>query len=362
MIGMGIIYLSLGAGFKHRIKQATKVFLSVFVGAVFVAACASPPTPRSERVQRYVPLPDATQLEAGVTDPMPTVRNWQGRLGDFATSQRPGIDSFEWREPVKGSFRKVDSLRRSNIKITEYMGWYGCGMARYANVPGEPGRQEVPVAGVFRDNKLLAKLYWDEEASEVCRMLPGFVVGRSKEDFPETGFNAQGYVPPIIDEAASNVRSKSAYSYSDMNLDNSVFEVVKSYELQRELCNWDVVTTKTGYLELCRSNNLSLSFLVQNLSNFKRGMRSRGLFGREGQADPSVRRHQFFTGPGLYSHVTYKKQNCVAFVINTGVKTLAGGSKPATRSLFAGLHCRPADGDEAFKLLVSEIDKVRIRR
>lgn len=348
--------------FKLSVEQMAKVCLVLFVTSIFVTACASPsPTP-TESTERRVPLPTAAQLDVDVIDTMPTLSNWQRRLGDFAESQRPGIENFEWWQPVKGSFRKVDDSNREAIKITDYKGWYGCGMAQYASTSGGPKLPKVPVAGVFRDNKLLAQLYWDEEASEVCRMLPSFVVTDAKEDFSETGFSAHDYIPPIIDEAASNVKSNDANSHIDMDLSNSGFEVVKSYDLQRELCRWNVVTTKTGYLELCRANNLSLPFAVQRLSDFKRGMRARGLFGIDGQVDPSVRRHTFSTGPGLYAQMSHQGQNCVTFMINTGVKTMIQGSKPATRSLFAGMNCSPTDGDEAVKLLLSEIDKVRIRR
>lgn len=354
--------IRLDKALKLTIEPIAKVCLVLLGTTVFVAACASPSSTPPERAERHVPLPTAAQLEADVTDPMPTVANWQRRLGDFAESQRPGIDSFEWWQPVKGSFRKVDDSNREAIKITDYKGWYGCGMAQAVKVSGGAKPPKVPVAGVFRDNKLLAQLYWGDDALEVCRMLPGLVATGTKEVFPKTGFSAQDYVPPIIDEAASNVESKSAHSHIDMDLSNSTFKVVKSYDLQRELCRWNVVTTQTGYLELCRANNLALPFAVQRLSDFKRGMRARGLFGIEGQADPSVQRRTFSTGPGLYAQMSHQGQNCVSFMINTGVKTMIQGSKPATRSLFAGMHCGLTYGDDATKRLLSEIDQVRISR
>ncbi|MBV1933827.1 MAG: hypothetical protein KUG59_04000 [Parvibaculaceae bacterium] len=349
-------------GVDFRIEHLMRTVVLMLLVSAFVAACAGPPKTRKERVERYIPLPTAEQLEARVTDPMPTTPNWKKRLSDYVESQRPGIDNFEWWEPVKGSFRTVRYTGARHVRITEYTGWYGCGVARYANVSARHKRREVPVAGVFSENKLLAKLYWDEEASEVCRMLPGFIVASGKEYFPETAFDTRGDVPALVDDAATDVSFNSDYRHGGFDLSNTQMEVMDKFQLQRELCNWDIVTTKTGRLELCESNNRSVSFAMQSINNFKRGMRTRDLFGIEGRDDPSIHRRLFSTGPGLYSEVTVKGQNCVAFMINTGAKSMVNGRKPATRSIFAGLHCGQAHVGEDVKPLLRDVDKIRIIR
>ena len=355
-------FSELSRGGDLRVKQAMTTVVLMLLVAAFVAACAGPPKTRRERVERFIPLPSAEQLEVRITEPMPTTPNWRQRLSDFAESQRPGIDNFEWWEPVKGSFRNVRYTGTRRVEITEYTGWYGCGVARYASLSAQNKRRKVPVAGVFSDNKLLAKLYWDEEASEVCRMLSGFIMADGKEYFPETAFDTRGDVPALADDTATNLRFNSDYRKGGFDLTESTMEVVDNFQLQRGLCNWDIVTTTTGRLELCKSNNRSVSFVVQSLNNFKRGMRTRDLFGIEGRDDPSIHRRHFSTGPGLYAQVTFKGQNCVGFMINTGVKSMVSGGKPATRSIFAGLHCGQAHVGEDIEPLLQDVDKIRIIR
>lgn len=349
-------------GFDLRFHRVMAPFVLMLLVAVLVAACSGPPKTRKERVERYIPLPTAEQLEVRVTSPMPTTPNWKKDLSVFVESQRPGVDNFEWWEPVKGSFRTIRYTGKRHVHIIEYTGWYGCGVVRYASLSAERKRREVPVAGVFSDNKLLAKLYWDEEASEVCRMLPGFLMADGKEYFPETAFDTRGDVPTLVDDAATDVTFNKDYRDSGFDLSASTIEAIDKFQLQRALCNWDIVTTNTGQLELCESNNLSVSFAMQSINNFKTGMRSRNLFGIEGREDPSIHRRLFSTGPGLYSKIIVKGQNCAAFMINTGVKSMVNGRKPATRSIFAGLHCGQAHVGEDIEPLLQEVDKIRIIR
>lgn len=348
--------------FDLRIKQMmTAVFLALFV-ALFVTACAPAAKPRSERVQRYLPLPSSAELDKSVTAPRPTTKNWQKRLSAYAKTQRAEIVGFDWWEPVKGSFRKVGYSTGGLAKITDYTGWYACGVARFKPSENRRSQRKSSVAGVFHQNKLLVKLYWDEEASEVCRLRPGYVVSPGKEYFDATSFDTQGEVPAIIDDAASNVKFHGANHQGRFDLRRSGIEAVDSFELQREVCNWDIVTTTSGRLEFCTGNNLSISFEKQSLNNFRHGMRTRNLFDVPGRDNPPIRRHNFSMGQGLYAHVLANGQNCVAFMINTGRRTMLKGAKPATRSLFVGLHCGQAHAGDGVKGLLQEVDAVRINR
>ncbi|MBV1885601.1 MAG: hypothetical protein KUG61_00865 [Parvibaculaceae bacterium] len=134
----------------------------------FMAACVNAPYKYEQTA--VVPSKPLKKLTAMVPDEK-IEDGWEAKFEEFVERHGLGADRYDWQEPVRGSFRTEDRNGRS-IRITDYVGWYGCGWAYYAAPPEGIHTHAVRIAATFYKGKLVQALNLHESAEEACRYAP----------------------------------------------------------------------------------------------------------------------------------------------------------------------------------------------
>lgn len=182
-------------------------FLLVAGMVPFMAGCVNGPYKYEQTA--VVPPKPLERLTAMLPDEK-IEEGWEDKFEKFVARQGLGADRYDWQAPVRGSFRTEVRMGRT-IRITDYVGWYGCGWAYYATPPKGIRTHAVRIAATFHKGELVEALNLHESAEEACRYaLPLFPT-----DVP-TGPIASS---PIV---SSNVKRTVTRTMSDGSRSHSV--------------------------------------------------------------------------------------------------------------------------------------------